>query len=504
MKNIAIANGLNLSSYAYMEIYEGKNTLQLVSEYAATIPDVDKTFLLLPEEGEAAGPDIGGFTVIKQKDWTLKGFLTRIRELSEGCDNIFYFYADCPFLDSELTSRMFQNHRRYFADYTFADGYPYGLSPEIIKPKLLSALLTLLGEKENAMPERSSFFDLIKKDINAFDIETEISPEDLRLLRVSLSPDSKRNFLLLERLIKHGPPDSFTADSICRRLLSNGEILRTLPSFFSIQIVEGCPQLCSYCPYPVFGTNSIGKKDEMPLEKFESILKAIEDMCEDGVINISLWGEPAYHSRIVDVVRAVLDRSALRIIIETSGIGWKKEILYDLAGRAGKAPDWIVSLDTLAPELYGKLRGPGFEEATQTADTLLDCFPGHVYIQAVRMKDNEEDMESFYRYWKKKTDQVIIQKYDHFCGLLPERKVTDLSPLKRFPCWHIKRDVNILIDGRVPICREDAAGKYPLGNVFEDSLEAIWGRGEEYYLRHLRQDYPEICKACDEHYTYYF
>ncbi|HKK64784.1 MAG TPA: SPASM domain-containing protein, partial [Clostridia bacterium] len=132
-------------------------------------------------------------------------------------------------------------------------------------------------------------------------------------------------------------------------------------------------------------------------------------------------------------------------------------------------------------------------------------FPDLVYVQAVRMRENEEQLDQFYRYWKQQEHVTpIVQKYDSFCGALPERKVTDLSPIKRFPCWHLKRDLSILIDGSVPMCREDLQHKHPLGNIFEEDIETIWARGNGYYRRHLEADYPELCRSCDEYYTYNF
>ncbi len=47
---------------------------------------------------------------------------------------------------------------------------------------------------------RDSLFETIRRDINAFDIETRISPDDMRLLRLSLTADNPRNTLLLRRL----------------------------------------------------------------------------------------------------------------------------------------------------------------------------------------------------------------------------------------------------------------------------------------------------------------
>jgi spiro-SPASM protein len=498
MKNIAIANGLSLSEYARAELAAGKCALDLAGEYARALPGVDKVFLLSPAGKNEQVPS--AFTRVEQEDWSLPQFLRRLQELSRGCDNIFYFHADCPLLDAELSGGMLDNHIRYFADYTFADGYPGGLAPEILKPQTLVPLIALAGEARE-LPGRQTLFELIQKDINAFEIETMISPVDLRLLRLDLAAGSKSGFMLLERLMRKKATGS---KAVCTLVQEEPEILRTLPAYFNIQIVEGCPQLCTYCPYPQFGIESAGKKAEMPLDDFERLAGKIKDFCGEAVVSVSLWGEPAYHSRIVDLIRVVQSLPGLKPIIETSGIGWKPSDLAALAQSGDSIPDWIVSLDAHSAESYEKLRGQGQNTALDTVKDLLTFFPSHVYVQAVRMQENEEDLENFYRRWKESQAHLIVQKYDHFCGLLPDRRVSDLSPLKRFPCWHVKRDINVLLDGSVPLCREDTRCSIPLGNLLTDDLEAVWTAGEACYRRHLSQDYPDLCRKCDEYYTYNF
>jgi spiro-SPASM protein len=547
MKNLAVANGLSLRSHALEAIPPGQSALKRVGEYARSLPAVDRPVLLLPRGGsssaaqrgtgrgsrpegrpgspgpsaqrlpdgvKAAAQDIG-FRVEQLNGESAVELLRCLQSLASGYDNIFYFFADCPMLDLPLSERMLASHRNYFADYTFADGFPYGLSPEILKPAVLPALLTL-AEKNGAggaqnsgghgaaerppiqASEREALFELIKKDINAFDIETELSPVDLRQLRARLCADSKRDLLLVRRVIEAGATG---AEGICRLLQEKPEILRTLPAFFNIQIVAGCPQLCSYCPYPRFGIDRTGKQDEMPLQAFTGILDQISLYCQEAAVSVSLWGEPAYHSRFAAVAAAALERG-LRLIVETSGIGWQEGVFAEIE-RTGN-PDWIVSLDSRDPKEYGRLRGEGFEEAHRSVELLGSIFPGHVYPQAVRMKENEENLESFYRHWKRQLGRVIVQKYDPFCGFLPDRRVTDLSPLKRFPCWHLKRDVTVLLDGRVCLCREDLKAEHVLGNLFEAPLEEIWTAGEPYYRAHIQQRYPELCSHCDEYYSFNF
>ena len=231
------------------------------------------------------------------------------------------------------------------------------------------------------------------------------------------------------------------------------------------------------------------------------------DFCGDAVIDLSLWGEPSLHPNVPALIRSTLRHPGLSLIVETSGIGWSDETLEKAASLADGRVDWIVSLDETDPDAYAALRGAGFQEALSRVESLLKLFPGRVHVQAVRMLENEERLEGFYRSWKARTENVIIQKYDSFCGALPDRAVADLSPLDRRPCWHLARDLNVLLDGTVPLCREcwgpdRPEGSILLGNVFEEGLAAVWAAGEPWFRRHIDRDYPGICGRCDEYHTY--
>ena len=140
-------------------------------------------------------------------------------------------------------------------------------------------------------------------------------------------------------------------------------------------------------------------------------------------------------------------------------------------------------------------------------------FPKDCYVQAVRTKGTEDDTAKFYRYWKETAPagekNIIIQKYDDFCGCLPKKQASDISPVIRQPCWHIMRDMPVLIDGNVPLCREDLSAikgekNRLLGNVFKDSLESIWQNGEKFYKEQCKKVYSGLCADCDEYYTFNF
>ena len=495
-------------------------------QVTVTFPGVQKTVLLGIEGNERPDlpPDV---EVLSRPSWTRKSMLQELSRLSQGFDLTYFAWADCPLLDADLAGKMAERHMRYRAEYTYADGWPYGFAPEILSPGT-AGILAKLVENDDGPVERDTLFSVIQKDINAFDIETEISPWDLRLYRLTLTADSKRNQLLLSRFKEAGFSSAMDAEKF---VSEKPALLRTLPAFFNIQVSACCPQSCSLCPWPVCGGEVTSGKDFMPVEAFASLLDKIEKFAGDAVISLSLWGELSLHPQHKELIEMVLARPALSLVIETSGIGWKEGELNALEVAASKAPprenqackaplSWIVSLDAHDPARYKEVRGAGFSEAQACAKMLLSLFPKDAYVQAVRVKDFEDDIEHFYRYWKenvpqqvlsagrKDTSHIIIQKYDDFAGPLPKLQATDLSPVKRRPCWHIMRDMNILLDGTVPCCREDLEvlkGKgESLGNALTGELSVIWEKGAALYNAHCKAEYPNLCERCDEFYTYNF
>jgi len=512
-----------LSGEAFEPLLNEKNSFYLSIEQARKFPGVQKTVLLASD---------GDFYILDGVEierasapWTKRSLLEKIAGLEIGFDCVYFAFADCPFLDPVIAGAIADRHLRYSAEYSYADGWPYGLAPEILSPGTAAILAKL--PFEDGPVERDILFSVIQKDINAFDIETEISPVDLRCHRLNLCADSKRNLLLLNNftLAAGGTiPDTARVEKIIEE---QPQILRTLPAFYPIHVSGGCPQKCTLCPYSLY-TDTAARKDFMEIERFESLLEKITAFSKDAVIDLSLWGEFSLHPEKMKLIEAVLSHRELSLVIETSGIGWKEQELEMCAGLSQKTQSkkfppplsWIVSLDTLDPKRYAELRGSGYAEAETCAKKLLSLFPKDCYVQAVRVAGAEDDTEKFYRYWKENAPcgekNIIIQKFDDFCGVMEKKQASDISPVIRQPCWHIMRDMPVLIDGTVPLCREElnllkdqfkgqcGENNRSLGNVFTGSLESIWQKGMEYYGEHCKKNYTGICVNCDEYYTYNF
>lgn len=543
MKSLVVLFAGHISGYAFEPIHSGQSgfpsspgfsALGRSLSAAARFPDASRVVVLTDtsctERIRAVADSLVGdgnasvsFNMIEADSWTTASFFARLSAESAGFDHVFIASANTPFLDSDFARVLYDKHRRYAAEYTFADGYPSGLAPEILARGILPILERLTSDSVSPVTA-GAVFDAIKKDINSFDIETDIAPVDLRHLRLDFACDTRRNFLLCKSF------DGITVANYAAFARDRAASLRTLPAYYAIQVSGCCPSACAFCPYPAFSLSGKGgspgipcteRTDVMPTENFARLIGKIAAFSEDAVISLSLWGECSYHPDIARLVALILEHPSLSVLIETTGLGWTDGAIAEIAAScASAAPrengqnpvNWIVSLDAAGSATYGALHGFGdasaadrsLREALAFTEKLASLFPKAVWPQMVRMKENEIELETFYRFWKEKNGQVIVQKHDHFCKSIDDRRVADLSPLARHPCWHIKRDMCILLDGGVPACREDLYATRNCGNALTDGLDAVWAAMGAVYERHASCDYEGMCGACDEYYTYNF
>ncbi len=445
--------------------------------------------------------------------------LTKIDELlsKNSVDYVIFAWADCPFLNKNLTDNLVTYHERYKAEYTFAEGYPYGLAPELIHSGTIKLLINLAKVKgfEEATVNRDSFFSLIKTDINSFEIETYIADHDWRYLRLQLCCSNKRNTLACERLFDIAENEIDNVDLLSKAAESSSSVQRTLPAYYAIQIYSSEKLQTVYEP-------SLGD-DQMDVDKFLKLIEKIYNFSNDAIISLSFLGDPLYHPNFLQFASAVLHYDTLGLLIETDGLQVSENCIEELKKIVGDNPilsngqrklNWIIRLDGNDNEMYNKVHllnndSKNFDKAVNAVCILKKAFPHAVYPQMVRMNCNESHLEGFFRKWTEDgTGDLIVQKFDTLSGLLDDVRPADLSPAKRYPCWHIKRDMNILYDGTVVRCKAAAFAQDKdialLGNAFEEELSTVWSRGDINLVNQLQGKYTGQCGASDEYYTFNF
>ena len=448
MKTIAVIDCLKNNRFSREPLFGGHSAERLCADAvvsALRLGEIDGSVVRLAAASEAAGAD--GIRTVAVSATDAGGYFEALTKITEGYDVALRICGDAPFINPDLILGTIKEHT------------------------------------ETA--------------INDYDIAVVIAPQDSRRLRLSLFADSFRRLTLLTRLAaasNGAVTPSFIAE--------NEKLLLVPPAFYPIQIVDARVQTPIYVPQAL--SAEAGSGAEMSVESLRLLLRRAEEASGSFVVSLSMNCDPVCHSRFFEAAQAALESKASAVLIETAGLRWDAERAEALTAAAAGRLIWIVLLDAGTEEDYRKLRGEGFAEASAFAARMTAAFPKSVYVQAHRLKGYESAADAFYRVWKPKTDRLIIQKHDSFCGLVPEMKAVDLSPLKRFPCHHLKRELPILFDGTVPMCSEDLNRTVLRGNALTDDWQTLFGSVLRQYEEQVDGKYNGICGGCDEYYTFNF
>ena len=527
---IAILFSAAKMPHAFEGAFDGKSAFDRALSWAENVPDSRQTVIFTDGQNRAAVEKAAAskknISLVQNDAWT-NGLIAK--EIAAACkahgaDYAVYAWADCPFLSSALTAELIDTHTRYLAEYTFADGYPYGLAPEVVDAGAAGIIASLGETVQKAAGEkpcgRDALFSIMSGDINSFEVETVISPKDYRMLRLDFSCADKISFLACKNLFSAAGGkinlSSAAFDAVFLSDLAEGDVsvLRTVPAFYNVQIAGRYQHALVYSPYHLLFKNH--PLSDMPLSAFKKIVSQIAGFSEKAVVSLSAFGEPLLHPDFVACVKEVLSHPDLTVLIETDGTLVTQELAAELASYGAGRIIWVVLLDAMESKLYSQIHQcaeQDFSMAVNAVSVLESFFPHNVYPQMTRMKANEAQLEPFYRYWKDTNNasagDLIVQKYNRFCASLPDEKSADLSPLVRNPCWHLRRDMTILSDGTVPLCVCACGALHPsviVGNVLSEreTVESVWGKMAERLSAHLKEDYPEQCRACDEYYTFNF
>ena len=149
MKNIAVINAVFTAPHAFLPLAGKESAAEAAVAFAGRLPDTADIAVLTSHNHKV----FASCRTVKKADWDGRALLAALKDLCRGYDNVFYFFADCPFLDTALAARMYEHHLKYFSDYTFADGYPGGLAVEIVKSPVFEPLVELSREGDPANRE---------------------------------------------------------------------------------------------------------------------------------------------------------------------------------------------------------------------------------------------------------------------------------------------------------------------------------------------------------------
>lgn len=412
-------------------------------------------------------------------------------------DHAVRISADSPFIDPAVIIEMLEVHTGQFAEYTFSENLPQGLTAEIISSDLIEALPEI---KEQTLP----LPQVVKSNINHFDVEIFYKDPDIRDKRLSFLSSSRRDRKIMENILtKEGTVPSY--ESLKSIIESDPAILYIGPSYVEIEPTGRCSLNCVFCYRKKLET----ERGDMPVDVYESILAGMEEFGLPYSICMGGSGEPLMCGSIYEMMKKAVSNPLVEtLVIETNGIDAGGNFRSFLETPETSKVKVIVNINGYDRDTYSSLHGSdSFDTVFANVKSLAELNSSgsdRVYVQLMKINETKDFTDRYYDFWESHGLPIIFQKHNKYLNLIEDRSYSDLSPIERMPCWHLQRDLFIASDGTAAFCKQDVALKKPIGSVSEKSLKDIFESGRDRFLKDYKGDLSKSpdCSLCDEWYTF--
>lgn len=449
------------------------------------------------------------FTVVDLENSTsafIEYLFSQMSDETDSSEHICITWADNLLQYAPLYKKIWDMHITYHAHYTYAEGYPRGVSPFFVSRKCVQLMRGIIHNTEDRSTQqyihtlsRESLFSVMEMNINEFDIEMCLAKQDMRDLRMSLTGDTRRNFVIGKQLLENKLENP---DEIYEMYYTSPQLFRGPPCYVYFQITNTIVPR-SYVPLQINEGLEIASEEAcISVDTFKVYVQKIVDFTPETTLCLGYNGEVLSHPHFCDILE-IACKTCKEVYIETTGRGWRAHAEHSAWTQPWATHvTWIVSMDSNNPHTYQLIHNTDMDEVSSFIDFLISKVDSEkIFVEAVRMPENEDDLESFMTYWTDKGVHPIIKKYNDYCTSLPDKKVVDMSPIKRFACHHLARDLTVLLNGKITMCAQAMRPSHIVADLETQSMEEIWQANDVRFVDHVNNKFEDICGTCDEYYT---
>lgn len=424
-----------------------------------------------------------------------------------AASNIAVVKADAAFFDPEIFTEMAEVHEKYLAEFTFSENLPEGFSCEIYSSELIKHLPET---DEKTLP----LDKVIKSNINQFDVELFYKEPDIRDKRISFRLTSPREKKIMENI--HGLNNSVPVYRDVRALIdSHPEVLFTAPAYVELEITGACALDCLFC----YRRSLKQEHGHMDMAVYRKLLDSMRNSGLPYTLCFGGSGEPADHPEFYAFMDAAVKEPLVELlVIETNGLKADRNFKSYLEKPENSKIKVIINNNAMDNKSYSRFHGG--DEYNRVFNNIISLAElnnngERVYVQVMKIKETDEFeregdtktyLDKFYDFWEGNKVPIILQKQDTYLGRIEDRTYSDLSPIKRVPCWHLQRDIYVLSDGTVCFCKQDVDGEKAYGSIAGFSLDVILEKKRQAFLSDYKGKLctsPD-CASCDEWYTFNF
>ena len=358
-------------------------------------------------------------------------------------------------------------------DVCLTENIPDGLVPMIISHEFLDDFWNFI-EQDQVI--QSSLKELIDWEYKGIDVGIYLSDSLLIMERIDFLPVNKGAIEYISDLMDNPKLSIHTIDNL---LIEKSVMLRHNPQYIAIEISSQSD---------AFHSKSFSNK-EMGIDLFRKIITEIDELCPETLISIGVWGDPFLHSSFTELFM-LLNTISNKVLIECRSLCLNQEFTDLVLARPNTELIFDVSFTVESLFQQYKKNPHSLEQITNFIKSLPN--KDNVWVRLTRCLETEESIKYFLIEWKDL--KVLITKADSF-GM--DNKVVDLAPIKRHPCFALRRELTILNDGRVLLCRQ---ANIIIGSLLEESLVSIWAKNQVSFDKHKKQEYKicDTCNNCDD------
>lgn len=301
-----------------------------------------------------------------------------------------------------------------------------------------------------------------------------------------------------------------TYSDIFTCLLDNSHLFRSYPSYLELEIYRSCKASCSFCPRQSIDKTKDGS--QLNIENIRVLMDTVESGNSELTVCLGGMGEPLLHPELTSICKEIVTSHKLKeLIIETAfykNVENLSDLLSSLDENQKKKCSIIINLNTLSEDKFIELhKAPTtVNKILEKLQSLKTQFPTvSFHVQMLRMQENDSEINEYFTYFEKLKIPVILQKFNRFLNHLEEKRVTDLTPVKREFCWHLARELYVQANGDVSACRQLIEKEVILGNINKESIMEIWNRNSNTFRHSLKLEHELTglpCLSCDEWYTF--
>lgn len=431
----------------------------------------------------------------------IENYLNNIYKESENYDNIIYIPGNMPLFNEDETVKLTKIHEENISYFSYGENYPSGIVPFIIRRTAFEKLFNIIKTKDIKVSE-NAINNIVFVDPNFFEIEILISEHDMRYYRLSLFADSKRNSILIKKLINYK-----NYNEMVKAIEENPSIRRTLPSYVEIDINNRQNVLNKYLLKNEAIKNELSKEEKnITLDEFKTIYDKLYNFCGDLNMSIGSYYEPLLNKDVFDILEYSTRNKNVNVYLETNALLLDSDNAKKLLSMQSERNNLyvIIHLDTVEEDVYNKIYDNGdIKTIMSNIDYYLLREPKNTYLQITKQKDNFDYLASYYKYFDKYKVDIIMQKYYNYRGIIDDNRVGDMAPIINIGCWHLARDLFIDSYGDIYICRFDINKEKKIASIYEEDIDNIWKRLENYFIDNVCKKL-DFCKNCDEWYLYNF